>query len=118
MRVSVKQTVSWLLAVALVLPGAMILSQPLEAGAAETSTPADSIPAQPVKVPTGETTENFIKNPAQPDIYTLRNVYEVTRVGNKENNYQPYVATVGADATDAEKKEGQQDDYAPRFCRL
>lgn len=38
MRVSVKQTVSWLLAVALVLPGAMILSSPLEAGAAEIST--------------------------------------------------------------------------------
>ncbi|WP_298634283.1 InlB B-repeat-containing protein, partial [uncultured Mobiluncus sp.] len=116
MRVSVKQTVSWLLAVALVLPGAMILSQPLEAGAAETSTPADSIPAQPVKVPTGETTENFIKNPAQPDIYTLRNVYEVTRVGNKENNYQPYVATVGADATDAEKKKVNKTITLPDFA--
>ena len=108
MRVSVKQTVSWLLAVALVLPGAMILSQPLEAGAAETSTPADSLPAQPVKVPAGESAADFIKNPAQPEIYTLRNEYKVTRVGadaasKKEVNYQPYVATVGADATDAEK---------------
>lgn len=116
MRVSVKQTVSWLLAVALVLPGAMILSQPLEAGAAETSTPADSIPAQPVKVPTGETAENFIKNPAQPDIYTLRNVYEVTRVGNKENNYQPYVATVGAAATQAEKDKVKKTIMLPDFA--
>lgn len=121
MRVSVKQTVSWLLAVALVLPGAMIFSSPLEAGAAETSTPADSIPAQPVKVPAGESAADFIKNPAQPDIYTLRNDYEVTRVGKNgasknEVNYQPYVATVGADATDAEKDRVKKTITLPDFA--
>lgn len=113
MRVSVKQTVSWLLAVALVLPGAMIFSQPWEAGAVETSTRADSLPAEPVTVPAGETAQDFIKNPAQPDIYTLRNDYDVTRVGEdgnskKEINYQPYVATVGADATDDEKRRSRR----------
>ena len=116
MRVSVKQTVSWLLAVALVLPGAMIFSQPLEAGAAETSTPADSIPAKPVKVPACNDAADVIKNPDQPDIYTLRNVYEVTRVGNKEKNYQPYVATVGAAATPAEKDKVNKTITLPDFA--
>lgn len=121
MRVSVKQTVSWLLAVALVLPGAMIFSQPWEAGAVETSTRADSLPAEPVTVPAGETAQDFIKNPAQPDIYTLRNDYDVTRVGEdgnskKEINYQPYVATVGADATDDEKKKVKKTITLPDFA--
>ena len=121
MRVSVKQTVSWLLAVALVLPGAMILSSPLEAGAAETSTYADSLPVEPVKVPAGETAEDFIKNPDQPEIYTLRNEYKVTRVGadgasKKEVNYQPYVATVGAAATQAEKDRVKKTITLPDFA--
>ena len=116
MRVSVKQTVSWLLAVALVLPGAMIFSSPLEAGAVETSTRADSLPVEPVKVPAGETAEDFIKNPDQPDLYTLRNDYDVERYGNKEKNYQPYVATVGADATDDEKKKVKKTITLPDFA--
>lgn len=121
MRVSVKQTVSWLLAVALVLPGAMIFSQPLEAGAAETSTHAGSLPAEPVKVPADKTAEEFIKNPAQPDIYTLRNDYKVTRVGEdgnskKEINYQPYVATVGEAATQAEKGKVSKTITLPDFA--
>lgn len=116
MRVSVKQTVSWLLAVALVLPGAMILSQPLEAGAAETSTHADSLPAEPVTVPAGKTAADVIKNPAQPDIYTLRNDYEVTRAGKKEINYQPYVATVGAAATQAEQDRVKKTITLPEFA--
>lgn len=121
MRVSVKRTVSWLLAVALVLPGAMILSQPLEAGAAETSTHADSLPAEPVKVPAGKTAAEFIKNPAQPDIYTLRNDYKVTRVGEdgnskKEINYQPYVATVGAAATQDEIDKVNKTITLPNFA--
>ena len=116
MRVSVKQTVSWLLALALVLPGAMILSSPLEAGAAETSTNADSLPAEPVKVPAGKTAADFIKNPAQPDIYTLRNDYEVTRAGKKEINYQPYVATVGAAATQEQKDKVNKTITLPDFA--
>lgn len=116
MRVSVKQTVSWLLALALVLPGAMILSSPLEAGAAETSTHADSLSAEPVKVPEGETAAEFIKNPAQPDIYTLSNDYDVERYGNKEINYQPYVATVGEAATPAEKAKVGKTITLPEFA--
>ena len=121
MRVSVKRTVSWLLALSLVLPGAMIFSSPLEAGAAETSTRADSLSAEPLKVPEGETAEDFVKNPAQPDIYTLRNDYKVTRVGSdgvskEETNYQPYVATVGAAATDAQKAKVNKKITLPKFA--
>lgn len=116
MRVSVKQTVSWLLAVALVLPGAMILSQPLEAGAAETSTHADSIPAEPVKLAAGESAADVIKNPAQPDIYTLSNDYEVERYGHREKNYQSYVATVGSAATPAEKAKVSKTITLPDFA--
>ena len=116
MRVSVKQTVSWILALALVLPGAIILSPPWEAGAAETSTHADSIPAEPVKLSAGQTAADVIKNPAQPEIYTLRNDYEVERYGNKEINYQPYVATVGEAATQAEKDKVNQTIDLPEFA--
>lgn len=121
MRVSVKQTVSWLLAVALVLPGAMIFSSPLEAGAAETSTPAGSLPAEPVKVPKCENVAEVVKNPPQPDIYTLRNEYKVPRVNTKgkttnEINYQPYVATVGAAATQAEKDKVKKTITLPDFA--
>lgn len=89
MRVSVKQTVSWMLALALVLPGAMIFSQPLEAGAAETSTHADSLSAEPVKVPAGETAADVIANPAQPEIYTLHNDYKITRAGKQRLTTNP-----------------------------
>lgn len=116
MRVSVKQTVSWLLAVTLVLPGAMILSSPLEADAAETSTYADSIPAQPVKLAAGETAEDVIKNPPQPDIYTLSNDYEVERYDNREKNYQSYVATVGAAATKKQKEKVNKTITLPDFA--
>lgn len=120
MRVSVKRTVSWLLALALVLPGAMIFSPPSDAHAAETSTHADSLSAEPVKVPAGKTAAGFIKNPDQPDIYTLRNDYKVTRVTNAGNetasNYQPYVATVGAAATQAEKDKVSKTITLPEFA--
>ena len=116
MRVSVKQTVSWILALALVLPGAMIFSQPLEAGAVETSTHADSLSAEPVKVPAGETAADVIANPAQPEIYTLHNDYKITRAGKTEVNYQPYVATVGEAATDAEKAKVGKTITLPKFA--
>ena len=121
MRVSVKQTVSWLLAVALVLPGAMILSSPIEAGAAETSTHADSLPAEPVKVSECENVAEDVKNPPQPNIYTLRNEYKVPRVGKdgeskNEINYQPYVATVGAAATKEQKDKVKKTITLPDFA--
>ena len=102
-KVSFKQTLALLLALALVLSAAVILSRPLTADAAETSKYADNLKAEPVKLPDGTTAEEFIKNPEQPDIYTLRSDFKVERNGEYDINYQPYVATVGAAATQQEK---------------
>lgn len=115
MRVSVKRTVSWLLALALVLPGAMIFSQPVTAYAGETSQYADNLEAQPVKVPDGQKAEDLVKNPAQPDIYTLRNDYIVPRYGEEVTNYQAYVATVGQAASAADKQKVKQTVKLPEF---
>lgn len=115
MKVSLKQTLSLMLALALILPGAMILSPSLEAGAAEISKYADKLKVEPVKLPEGKTAEEYLKNPAQPDIYTLRSDFKVERNGEYDINYQPYVATVGAAATKEEKDKVNQNIKFPDF---
>ena len=115
MKVSFKQTLALLLALALILPAAVILSQPLTADAAEKSTYADKLKVEPVKLPAGTTTADFVNNPKQPDIYTLRSDYKVERDGDHVINYQPYVATVGAAATDEEKAKVKQTIKLPDF---
>ena len=60
-------------------------------------------PVKPAKPESGKTAEDLIKNPEQPAIYTLRTDYKVQRGDKYEINYQPYIASVGADATDEEK---------------
>lgn len=115
MKVSLKQPLALLLALALILPGAMILSPSLEAGAAETSKYADNLKAEPVRLPAGTTTQDFIANPEQPDIYTLRSDFKVERNGEYDINYQPYVATVGAAATQEEKNKVNKTIKFPTF---
>ncbi|WP_101930176.1 InlB B-repeat-containing protein [Varibaculum cambriense] len=115
MKVSLRQTLTLMLALALILPGAMILSRPLEAGAAEPGKYADNLKAEPVKLPAGTNAKDFVANPAQPDIYTLRSDYKVERDGDYVVNYQPYVATVGADATDGEKAKVKKTIKLPDF---
>lgn len=115
MKVSLKQPLALLLALALILPGAMILSPSLEAGAAETSKYADNLKAEPVRLPAGTTTQDFIANPEQPDIYTLRSDYKVQRDGKYFINYQPYVATVGAAANQDEKNKVNKNIKLPDF---
>lgn len=115
MKVSLKQPLALLLALALILPGAMILSPSLEAGAAETSKYADNLKAEPVRLPAGTTTQDFIANPEQPDIYTLRSDYKVQRDGKYFINYQPYVASVGAAANQAEKDKVNKNIKLPDF---
>ena len=63
----------------------------------------------PIKVakPKG-TAADLIKNPAQPDIYTLRTDYKVQRGEKYQVNYQPYIASVGAAATPDEQKKVNQ----------
>ena len=50
-----------------------------------------------------ETAKKLIENPEQPAIYTLRKDYKVQRGEKYQVNYQPYIASVGAAATQAEK---------------
>lgn len=61
-------------------------------------------PVTPVKLENGQAAD-LIKNPAQPTIYTLRTDYMVQKGEEWKIKYQPYVASVGADATDDEKKK-------------
>ena len=115
MKVSFKQALVLLLALALILPAAVMLSLPLIADAAETSKYQNSMELEPAKLPAGKTTEEFVKNPEQPDIYTLRSDYRVEREGDYVINYQPYVATVGAYATQKEKAKVNNTISLPGF---
>lgn len=57
-----------------------------------------------VEVAKPETTaEDFVKDPEQPATYTLRTDYKAEKGEGYKVNYQPYVATVGKAASDAEK---------------
>lgn len=100
---------------AIMLAMAMVIPTPLGTIAAETGKYADNIEADPVKLPEGMTAEDFIKNPEQPDLYTLRSDYKVERDGKYFINFQPYVATVGADATPAEQTNVNKTIKVPKF---
>lgn len=63
----------------------------------------DKLPVVPAKPGEGQTAEEFIKNPDQPAIYTLRTDYKVQRGEEYQVDYQPYTASVGAAATQTEK---------------
>nr|WP_230582892.1 InlB B-repeat-containing protein [Finegoldia magna] len=70
----------------------------------------------PVKVAKPEadkTAADLIKNPPQPKIYTLRTDYKVQKGDKYEINYQPYVASVGEGASDAEKAKVKQEITLP-----
>ena len=54
------------------------------------------------------TAADLIKNPDQPAIYTLRTDYKVQRGEKYQVDYQPYIASVGAAATQAEKDKVKQ----------
>ena len=65
----------------------------------------------PVKVAKPEadkTAADLIKNPDQPAIYTLRTDYKVQRGEKYQVDYQPYIASVGEAATQAEKDKVKQ----------
>ena len=50
-----------------------------------------------------EKAEDFIKNPDQPKIYTLRTDYKTQKGDKYEISYQPYIASVGEAASKDEK---------------
>ena len=60
-------------------------------------------PVMVAKPEAGKTAADLIENPDQPKIYTLRKDYKVQRGERYVVNYQPYIASVGEKATDAEK---------------
>lgn len=94
---------------------AMIICVSLQVIAMETSVRMNTWASEPIKLPDGVTAEDFVKNPDQPDLYTLRNEYMVERYGKKDVNYQPYVATVGAAATQTEKDKVKKTIDLPAF---
>ena len=63
----------------------------------------DELPVKVAKLTGDQTAEKLIENPKQPAIYTLRTDYKVQRGEKYEINYQPYIASVGEAATQAEK---------------
>ena len=63
----------------------------------------NKLPVEVAKPETEKTAADLIENPKQPKIYTLRTDYKVPKNGEDKINYQPYVASVGENATEAEK---------------
>lgn len=116
MTETAKKNVARILAAALILPAMLTFSQPVTAYAGETSQYADNLEAKPVKVPDGQKAEDLVKNPAQPDIYTLRSDYIVPRYGEEVTNYQPYIATVGAAASPEERQKVKRTVKLPEFA--
>ena len=60
-------------------------------------------PVKPAKLKANQTAEDLIKNPDQPAIYTLRTDFKVPVENSHKISYQPYIASVGADATPEEQ---------------
>ena len=63
----------------------------------------NKVPVKPAKPEAGKTATDLIKNPDQPAIYTLRTDYKVQRGEKYQVDYQPYIASVGEAAIQAEK---------------
>ena len=63
----------------------------------------NKVPVKVAKPEAGKTAGDLIKNPDQPAIYTLRTDYKVQRGEKYQVDYQPYIASVGAAAIQAEK---------------
>ena len=63
----------------------------------------NKVPVKPAKPEAGKTAKDLIKNPDQPAIYTLRTDFKVQRGEKYQVDYQPYIASVGEAASQAEK---------------
>ncbi len=105
MKIYLKNLCIWVLVLTMILPGPMTIFA--QVNYQKLDRDKDSIingktPVQPAK-PDGQSAADLIKNPDQPDIYTLRTDFKVPVERSHKISYQPYVASVGADASDAEK---------------
>lgn len=110
MKRLMKQLCLWTLILAMVLSGpASAFAQVNHADL--TKDKAEIInkkPVTPAKLGPNETAVGLIKNPDQPKIYTLRTDYKVQRGEKYVVDYQPYIASVGEAATQAEKDKVNQ----------
>ena len=80
----------------------------------------DNVENLPVDVykpnlPNGKTSEEDIKDPDMAKLYTARRDFKVRRGEDFVINYEPYIATVGEDATEDEKKKIEKTIPKPEF---
>ena len=105
MKSHLKNLCIWVLVLTMILPGPMTVFG--QVNYQNLDRDKDSIingkAVNPAKLENGQTAEELIKNPKQPAIYTLRTDFKVPVERDHKISYQPYVASVGADATPAEK---------------
>ena len=110
MKRLMKQLCLWTLILAMVLSGPA--SAFAQVNHADLSKDRDEIinekSVTPAKLEEGQTAKDLIKNPDQPAIYTLRTDYKVQRGEKYVVDYQPYIASVGEAATQAEKDKVNQ----------
>lgn len=67
------------------------------------------------KLKDGETAAEFIAEPKKPDLHTVCVDYKVKRGDDLVINYQPYIATVGAAATEEEQTKIKKIIPLPKF---
>ena len=105
MKNILKQLCLWTLILTMVLSGPMSAFAQVnhEDLSKDKATIISKEPVTPAKLKEGQTAKQLIKNPAQPAIYTLRTDYKVQRGDKYVVDYQPYIASVGEAATQAEK---------------
>lgn len=75
----------------------------------------DGLEVNPAKLKDGQTAAELIKNPPQPDIYTMRADYLVKRGNDYVINYQPYIVSVGADIPKTDKDKILRDIDLPEI---
>lgn len=110
MKSHLKNLCIWVLVLTMILPGPMtVFGQEEEATYKDLTNTGkivnNKVPVQPAKT---DNAKKFIKNPDQPAIYTLRTDYKVQRGEKYQVDYQPYIASVGEAATQAEKDKVNQ----------
>lgn len=111
MKSYLKNLCIWVLVLTMILPGPMTVfgqeNQGYQYSYENLTKDKDKIingkDVNPAKPEPNKTAKDLIKNPAQPAIYTLRTDFKVPVENSHKISYQPYVASVGADASDVEK---------------
>ena len=119
MKRFMKQLCLWTLILTMVLSGPMSAFAQVNYGNL-TDDKANFVnelkPVKPAKPAEGQTAEDLIKNPDQPAIYTLRTDYKVQRGEKYQVDYQPYIASVGEAATQAEKDKVKKTIDLPKLA--